>query len=79
VLPPAHGATKAWNCSASPPPTPSRWNFLDVGSAGFSPSPNAEEIPEPTGFHVPAKPRQILEIQGEDSNLFAGLPLFELA
>jgi hypothetical protein len=36
--------------------------------------------PEPTRFHIPAsKPRPVLEIKGDDINLFAGLPLFELA
>jgi len=40
----------------------------------------AETVPEPTRFHIPAsKPRPVLEIKGDDINLFAGLPLFELA
>jgi len=40
----------------------------------------AEPVPEPTRFHIPAsKPRPVIEIQGDDINLFAGLPLFELA
>ena len=44
-------------------------------------------VEPPTRFHIPAsKPRPVLEIQGDDmnperfrDNLFAGLPLFELA
>jgi hypothetical protein len=39
-----------------------------------------EPVPEPTRFHIPAsKPRPVIEIKGDDINLFAGLPLFELA
>ncbi len=40
----------------------------------------AVTVEPPTRFHIPAsKPRPVLEIQGDDINLFAGLPLFELA
>jgi hypothetical protein len=41
----------------------------------------SDSVPEPpTRFHIPAsRPRPVIEIQGDDINLFAGLPLFELA
>lgn len=47
---------------------------------------SSEPVPEPTRFHIPAGPpseaserRRVIEIKGDDINLFAGLPLFELA
>ena len=37
-------------------------------------------VEPPTRFHIPAsKPRPVIEIDGDDINMFAGLPLFELA
>jgi len=49
------------------------------------PAAEPAEQPEPSRFHVPAcraeasERRPVIEIKGEDLNLFAGLPLFELA
>ena len=57
---------------------------LPESSAGVSPAGStcvSPVVPDlPTRFHIPAsKPRPVLEVNGDDINLFAGLPLFELA
>ena len=37
----------------------------------------SDSSPEP--FHLPPTPQRVLDIQGEDLNFLAGLPLFDLA
>ena len=62
---------------SDPTPTISLPELESTASAASAPS----ETDLPRHFHVPAAdvPAPVLDLQGEDLTMFAGLPLFELA